>query len=91
VIQALFMKYFLYICFIYFSLGIDTQIDERLSVTERYIALAIQGDLQLVRDVYRTLRRTELPGGGGVWITVDVGKVNRVARRLLEKSTREVP
>jgi hypothetical protein len=46
---------------------------------------------RVMRDVYRALHGTELPGGDGVWMTVDVGKVNRVARRLLEKSTRELP
>jgi len=46
---------------------------------------------RVVRDVYRALHGSELPRGDGVWMTVDVGKVNRVARRLLENSTRELP
>jgi hypothetical protein len=46
---------------------------------------------RVVRDVYRALHGTELADGEGVWMTLDAGKVNRVARRLLEKSTRELP
>jgi hypothetical protein len=41
----------------------------------------------VVQDVYRALHGTELPHLTGVWLNVDVGKVNRAARRLLEKNT----
>jgi hypothetical protein len=46
-----------------------------------------EANFRVVQDVYRALHGTELPELNGVWLTVDVGKVNRVARRLLEKNT----
>jgi hypothetical protein len=44
----------------------------------------------VVWDVYRALYGKEYDGVDGAWMTVDVGRVNRVARRLLEVNTRKV-
>jgi hypothetical protein len=42
---------------------------------------------RVVRDVYQGLFGTVYPDGDGVWMTVSAAKVNRVARRLLERHT----
>lgn len=42
---------------------------------------------QVTRDLYRKLNGTEIPEGWGGWEYPDTGRVNRIARELLEENT----